>query len=185
MKCRHLVKIVGTNLSNCVFSGGSIFKNDQTVAVVHLHFGLAGIVHVEDVGLLDGHVTGGQVVTPEHSGDLTDVQLDLGRLVEGDVLHLVDLDAPGAAEGPGEALDDVKLLVRRPHAKLLILAAHFLRGKTGLGCFKLLIRNLSERRFAINNWDKKIFTCSVKKIHNPLFLSGPDKEVSMTGETTG
>lgn len=46
-------------------------------------------MHVEDVGLLDCHRAIGQIVAPEDSGALADLQLNLRCLVQSDILHFL------------------------------------------------------------------------------------------------
>ena len=64
----------------------------QAVALADVDGGLAGVVHVEDVGLLDVDRPVGQIVTFEHSSALINLKLNLRCLVQSDVLHLPDFN---------------------------------------------------------------------------------------------
>ena len=64
----------------------------QAVALADVDGGLAGVVHVEDVGLLYGHRPVSQIVTSEHSGAFANLKLNLRCLVQSDILHPLYLD---------------------------------------------------------------------------------------------
>ena len=72
-----------------ISSGPLYLQYYQTVALADVDGGLAGVVHVEDVGLLDCHRAIGQIVAPEDSGALADLQLNLRCLVQSDILHFL------------------------------------------------------------------------------------------------
>ena len=97
----HKTTGVATPRSIPLHQGGEpCLQYNQTVTLPDVDGGLAGVVHVQDVGLLHSHGPVGQVVTSQHSGALLDLQLDLGCLVEADVLHPAYLDGARPTECP-------------------------------------------------------------------------------------
>ena len=86
--------------SSLISSGPRYLQYYQTVALANVDGGLPGVVHVEDVGLLDCHRAIGQIVASEDSGALADLQLNLRCLVQGDILHFLYFNRPCPTECP-------------------------------------------------------------------------------------
>ena len=97
----HKTTGVATPRSIPLHQGGEpCLQYNQTATLPDVDGGLAGVVHVEDVGLLDCHRAIGQIVAPEDSGALADLQLNLRCLVQSDLLHPLYLDRACTAKCP-------------------------------------------------------------------------------------